>query len=204
MQDPSSTTTRSESPNPRRRRLRAWGLRAALVVLALCVVSPTVDYLLSPRSAWGNVTAVVDDPRFGSLGDPRVPEHDPFGFRNPAVPDTCDVVAIGDSNTYGTLVGWRDAWPKQLERLSGRSVYNMSVSGWGPVNYREMLQSALTPQPKLVIIGLYLGNDLFDAYRDCYLRPLGPTLRDPARQEEYAALEAKAPSLARIHELYSM
>ena len=52
-----------------------------------------------------------------------------WGFRNRHVPDSSDIVAIGDSHTYGNTARMEDAWPSVLERLSGRPVYNMGWAG---------------------------------------------------------------------------
>lgn len=40
-------------------------------------------------------------------------------------------MAVGDSFTYGEYVGDLDAWPAQLQRLTGRSGLNGGVSGYG-------------------------------------------------------------------------
>src|SRR4030095_9459945 len=52
---------------------------------------------------------------------------DDWGFRNRTVPDTADIVAIGDSHTYGNTATMDDSWPYVLGRLSGQKVYNMGL-----------------------------------------------------------------------------
>jgi hypothetical protein len=41
------------------------------------------------------------------------------------------ILAVGDSYTYGEEVSDGDAWPAQLQRLTGRRVLNGGVSGYG-------------------------------------------------------------------------
>src|SRR2546421_1234104 len=77
--------------------------------------------------------ATVDDPQLGMRVVPYATGHDANGFRNASVPPKVDIVALGDSQTWGVNVHKDDAWPQQLEKLSGHSVYNMGVGGYGPI-----------------------------------------------------------------------
>src|SRR2546425_6494051 len=112
--------------------------------------------------------ATVDDPQLGMRVVPYATGHDANGFRNASVPPKVDVVALGDSQTWGINVHTDDAWPQQLERLSGRSVYNMGVGGYGPIQYWILMDKALSLSPKVIVVGLYFGNDLYDAYSTTY------------------------------------
>jgi hypothetical protein len=94
---------------------------------------------------------------------------DKWGFRNPDVPDTVGVVAIGDSHTYGNAATMADSWPYAFARLSGRSVYNMGLGGYGPNQYLQLLVTkALKLKPKLIIVGLYIGDDFENAFLITY------------------------------------
>src|SRR5437868_1341535 len=55
--------------------------------------------------------------------------HDAWGFRNESVPLHADIVAIGDSQTYGWIAGSKYSWPSQLQAITGRTVYNMGLGG---------------------------------------------------------------------------
>lgn len=92
-------------------------------------------------------------------------EIDSRGFRNPEAFERVDIVALGDSQTYGYNAGSTESWPKRLEALSGFRVYNMGVGGYGPAQYAALLDDALALSPRHIVIGLYLGNDLVDACR---------------------------------------
>lgn len=91
-------------------------------------------------------------------------QNDANGYRNAAVPEQAEIVALGDSNTWGASVGRRDSWPSVLARTTGLKVYNMSMGGWGPVEFAAALPEALALRPRLVIVALYLGNDIYNAY----------------------------------------
>jgi hypothetical protein len=92
---------------------------------------------------------------------PGSADHDRWGFRNPSVPERADVVAIGDSQTYGLSAPAHQAWPAWLERLSGRSVYNLSLGGYGPPDYQYLFDEyGLSLAPEIAIVGFYFGNDL--------------------------------------------
>lgn len=92
--------------------------------------------------------------------------HDLWGFRNPEVPERADVVAVGDSQTYGVSAVADESWPAWLQQLSGRSVYNLALGGYGPREYRYLVSEyALRLQPKLVLVGFYFGNDLRSLWR---------------------------------------
>lgn len=92
---------------------------------------------------------------------PGTGHHDAWGFRNPRVPDHVEWLAIGDSQTYGLSAPADEAWPAWLARLSGRSVYNLSLGGYGPPDYRYLLEEyGLSLEPRAVVVGFYFGNDL--------------------------------------------
>ena len=87
--------------------------------------------------------------------------HDGWGFRNRFVPERVEWLAIGDSQTYGLSATADEAWPAWLSRLAGRSVYNLSLGGYGPPDYRYLLREyGLSLEPDVAIVGFYFGNDL--------------------------------------------
>jgi len=127
-----------------------------------------VNYL-QPELASHPVLPVVVAP--GSAG------HDAWGFRNRVVPERVDVLAIGDSQTYGVSATMDGAWPAWLSRLTGRDVYSLALGGYGPAEYAYLLRSyAPKLKPRVAVIGLYLGNDLLDAAR--------PPSRSAVRQKD--------------------
>lgn len=129
-----------------------------------------VDYL-RPR--------LIPDPVLRHRVEPGSGGHDEWGFRNASVPSAVDIVAIGDSQTYGLSATSHDAWPSQLSRLSGRTVYNMALGGYGPVQYYYLLrEKAPALHPALVVVGLYWGNDTAEAFSAAYFMDYWASFRD--------------------------
>ncbi len=150
--------------------------RITIATLILVITLIVVDLVLhgaarlSPRI--DQVTAFlqqkIPDARLGHRPNPRYPGHDDNGFRNPGVPTSAFAVALGDSHTYGSGVQSEQAWPRVLAELSGRSVYNMGLGGYGPVHSLLLWEEALAFQPEVVIEAIYAGNDLHDAFSLVY------------------------------------
>ena len=108
---------------------------------------------------------VVSDPIYGHAHVPGRGGLDAWGYRNAHVPQSADSVCIGDSQTFGTNIRREDNYASELARASGREVYNMSLGGYGPLQYVELAKRSLDLRPKTVVIGYYFGNDLADAHR---------------------------------------
>ena len=140
---------------------------------------------LVEKTRLGNRAApMVSDPLLGNRLVPNTAGHDANGFRNDAIRPRVDIVTLGDSQTWGVNVQSVDSWPRQLERLSGTLVYNMGVGGYGPVQYWALTDKALEFSPQTVVVGLYLGNDVYDAYALVYANDAYADLRaKPAGDE---------------------
>jgi lysophospholipase L1-like esterase len=95
---------------------------------------------------------------------------DVLGFRNAAVPNRADVVAIGDSQTFGLNAPLQGNWPSRLDDALGdrSSVYAMAGGGWGAVQYLDIFRKALFLDPRLVIVAFYSGNDAMESFRVAY------------------------------------
>lgn len=125
--------------------------------------------------------------------EPNTGAHDLWGFRNKEVPQSADIVAIGDSHTYGISTKASYSWPSILQRLTGRTVYNLSLGGYGPVEYYFLLKTkALTLSPSLVVVGLYLGNDISNAYGSAYGNDYWKSLRRADFKPEQKIMRFKA------------
>ena len=110
-----------------------------------------------------------DDPILSHRISPNSGGHDDWGFRNYERPSRVDIVAIGDSQTYGVSARSHQSWPAHLSKISELSTYNMALGGYGPLQYLHLLKSkALELKPKTVIVGLYFGNDFLDSYNRAY------------------------------------
>jgi hypothetical protein len=137
----------------------AFGLMPLLLLcgaLELVARVAGVETLLAPR--------IQPDPVLSFRMTPGSAGLDAWGFRNPSVPDHSDVVFLGDSQTYGFGVTRSEAYPSAFAEVSGLSSYNMGVGAYGPLQYLALVDQGLTLRPRVVVIGLYLGNDLLDAH----------------------------------------
>ena len=142
------------------------GVSLLFVELALQLASVFfVDVDLITRRAGTSVPMLVDDDRLGIRGNPEWWEHDARGFRNPSALSSAIVVALGDSHTYGTSVSSEESWPRIVSTHLGKDVYNMGLEGYGPTQNLENLSIAIELKPKLIIFGLYFGNDFSDDFR---------------------------------------
>ena len=109
--------------------------------------------------------------------------HDILGFRNRYIPNVADIITIGDSQTYGNNVPLEQSWPGQLRTaMACKSpvVYNMSVGGWGAVEYLEIFKKALLFRPKVIIVAFYTGNDPMDSFMKAYSNDWWDFLRPDA------------------------
>jgi len=106
--------------------------------------------------------------------------HDAWGFRNRGVPSRVDVAVLGDSQTYGHSAPAVHSWPSHLARQSGLEVYNLGVGGYGPADYHYLLRETVPKlDPEVVLVGLYFGNDVKDAFRSVYKKAYWAGYRDP-------------------------
>lgn len=134
---------------------------------------------------------LLDDPVLRWRVPPHSASHDAWGYRNREVPNRIDVVTVGDSVTYGVGARARRSWPAVLAEVSGRSVYNLALGGYGPVDYRALVEEkALSLDPDAIVVGFYLGNDLMDAFRSVYTMEHWAALRDPGWAGETAGPRA--------------
>jgi hypothetical protein len=142
---------------------------AALVLIEAILqiaaqVSPRLDFILSTRRV-----GYRDDDQLVWRPHPGHPDHDRNGFRNAGVPKRADILAIGDSQTYGTGVKREETWIHQLGVLMGVQTYNMAYGGYGPLHGRVLLEEALDLKPRVVVEAMYTGNDLYECYALVYV-----------------------------------
>lgn len=107
--------------------------------------------------------------------------NDILGFRNRSIPNVVDIITIGDSQTYGNNAVLEKNWPNQMvSYLSDKApvLYNMSVGGWGALEYMEIFYKSLVFHPRIVIVAFYTGNDPLETFirvygneRWAFLRP---------------------------------
>ena len=170
--------------------LARLGLAAAAFAVSLLVGEFAVRLVIDPVNYLR--PEVVPDPVLKLRVEAGSAGHDAWGFRNAQVPERVDLVAVGDSQTYGNNAPATEAWPHWLGRASGKSVYNLSLGAYGPFEYLHLLWTrAFQLSPEEVIVGFYLGNDLWDAYHSAYTVEHWLEYRDPDRRELWAQEEER-------------
>lgn len=150
------------------------------VVIAVLIVELFLRAFLPSKNALSDDLVRKSD---SVLGHVLIPNnnlfHDENGFKNKNTPFQADIVTLGDSHTYGIYKSIDQSWPAFLGEMTGMSVYNMGVGGYGPVQYWSLIDKALSFHPKYIIIGFLVGNDVFDAYNMAYNMDAWKELRSP-------------------------
>jgi len=136
-------------------------------ILALLACEVAARLILHPEDYLH--VDLVEDKVLGRVLLPGTAGYDEWGFRNPRVPDKADIVAIGDSHTFGNTAKIDESWPHVLGQLTGRDVYNMGMGGYGPNQYYHLLKTkAFSLKPRIIICGLYMGDDFENAFSITY------------------------------------
>lgn len=146
---------------------------ARLLVVALSLVIGVIAFEIASRFILNPAdylaVSSIDDPILGMTIAPESPGWDRWGFRNREVPASADIVALGDSHTFGNTAKMNEAWPQVVARETGLTVYNMGLGGYGPNQYSYLLTArAAQLHPKQVLVGLYMGDDFENAFSITY------------------------------------
>lgn len=165
-----------------------------MILLPVFLVEGSLQIInfIIPNGILSDIDPSIPDKVLGHRPNPQNPDHDSNGFRNKTIPPHIDIIVLGDSQTYGTGVSRANAWPQQLAKSTGLSVYNMAFGGWGPVQSLLLLPEAMAKKPKIIIEAFYAGNDLFDSFSLVYTSKNGIDFlktRDRQVLERIAALD---------------
>lgn len=77
--------------------------------------------------------------------------------------DRTRILFVGDSQTFGHGVQLNQAFAKLVENITGFETINAGCPGWGPDQSLIFLkQYGMRYHPDIVVLGLYIGNDLQD------------------------------------------
>jgi lysophospholipase L1-like esterase len=122
------------------------------------VPHPYIGHLHMPD---GHASARTGRPGLEAAG-----VRDPWGFRNRwPWPEPVDILAVGDSLTYSQMVDDEQAWTALLPaRLPHLRIVNLGLIGGAPQQYLRLYETfGLALAPKVLLVGLFLGNDLWGA-----------------------------------------
>ncbi len=87
--------------------------------------------------------------------------YDRHGFRNDEDMERAEVVVIGDSYVESPMLSHSSLLTSIVKRLSGASVANLGISGYGPEQELIVLKRyGLNLQPKVIVWTFFEGNDL--------------------------------------------
>ena len=177
-----------------RRGLFVRGVSVFIGTLAALLLGEAATRLLAPRILSLSNPMVRFDPQLGWLQRDGVAEtrlneaHEPvtieglpLGIRRPPRPhrskEADTILVVGDSFTAGNQVPYERTWPAEVERLlrfrrPRAQVVNAGVDGYDltqDLRLAERLWGGF--RPRLLVVGLYLGNDLVDYEREAQARP---------------------------------
>jgi len=154
-----------------------FGLILVSTVVALLLGELILRHVVDPGDLL--FATLVDDPVLGHRIKPHTTGHDALGFRNAVTPQRVNIVAIGDSQTYGVNAPRNGSWPHQIGVLLREPVYNMALGAYGPLEYLYLAkQEAMKLQPQQLLVGFYFGNDLLDACNVAHQRPFWYSWRE--------------------------
>jgi len=103
-----------------------------------------------------------------------------YGMRGPDVSISKDenrvrILVIGDSLTWGEAIEFEHTFPEVARRLLGETKYeflNLSYPGAGVEDYKNYWeQIGVNFSPDIVIIGFFMGNDMFSAQHPYQVLP---------------------------------
>lgn len=208
--------SRSEIVRSLTRKSISAGLVLVSLVVSLLFGELLMRFVVNPGDFL--IASLIDDPALGQRIEPNTSGHDALGFRNSIVLERANVVAIGDSQTYGVSAPRDGSWPHQLGELLHEPVYNMALGGYGPLQYLYLAKhEAKKLRPRQLLVALYFGNDLIDAYRLAHHSPYwsswsegGASVGDRSEEQQSANVEPKKRFadlrdwLSRHSVLYSM
>jgi len=111
------------------------------------------------RSNWGRVHAGIPfhEEKIGNI----TYRNNELGFRGtPPVPSQVDLVALGDSFTYG--ISTARPWPEVVAQKLDWQVLNLGINGSSPPTLISPLTAyGLPRQPRVVIYAYFEGNDFY-------------------------------------------
>ncbi|NUN97447.1 MAG: SGNH/GDSL hydrolase family protein, partial [Candidatus Omnitrophica bacterium] len=89
---------------------------------------------------------------------------DSDGFRNDTQVNQADLVVIGDSFTHAPMIERSEIWSSVLASRLGISELNLGICGYGPQQEaRALWRYGIKRGPKLVVMQVFLGNDVQDS-----------------------------------------
>lgn len=137
---------------------------------------PVLPYALQPGASFRVDTGATRWSVHVDAAGMRVGEAPP-----PAAPEAPLLLLLGDSFAFGHGVEYEESIGGLLAADGRLRVANAALPGWGPVQYREMLDFQLAEGrvPDRVLLAIYVGNDFHDCVWDRNVPVRNGILGDP-------------------------
>ena len=139
-----------------------------LVTIVICLLIAEIALRSFTPFPVGYSSHQAADADLGYRLSSDFPEADAAGFRN-ADGARIEVLALGDSHTYGNNVGTDASWPAVFAKTSGLQTYNAGVGSYGILAYHALLNSLCLPETRAAIIALYPANDFVAGGSNCLI-----------------------------------
>lgn len=150
-----------------RRERRIKVVVVAISIIASLAIGEVALRLLTPFPITKGSNQ-IDDPRLGYRLSPALDDVDEHGFRNEhGAWENPEIIAIGDSHTYGFHVAAEDSWPTIFSQASGLNTYNYGTAGYNLFMYHALVSEAVERDVGGIIIGLYPSNDFVKNFKYC-------------------------------------
>lgn len=120
----------------------------------------------------------IEEEQLILIAPPNSGDHDSRGWRNPIALNQANIVAIGDSQTWGVNATINQTWYQVMGELTNRTVYGMAQGSYGPVQYAILTERALELSPDIIVVGIYMGSDIMNNYSSVYKHDLYTELRN--------------------------
>ncbi len=156
---------------------RSVGLKERFLGFSIAVIAVTISLLGADVALrWltefpvNNVSNRMVDKDLGYRLSTHLPDVDANGFRNRKTNslEGSDILAVGDSHTYGNNVASENSWPAVLSRATGLKVYNSGVGSYGIATYHALQSRFMNVHPNMAaIVAVYPNNDFAAASSFC-------------------------------------
>ena len=109
--------------------IRKFSINFGILIIASCIAFVVGELgtrlILNPADYLSQDP--IPDKILGAVLKSHGSGYDEWGFRNKTIPTSVEIVAIGDSHTFGNTAKMDESWPYVLGRLRGQNVYNMGL-----------------------------------------------------------------------------
>lgn len=170
----------------------AMGLVVSAVAIFLSLFLAEIGMRIFTQFPISYRTNRLHDASLGYRLNPGLGDVDQGGFRNPETNVPAEIIAVGNSFTFGNNVASENSWPALLSSRTGRKVYNTGVGSYGIASYHAILTQFLLENPeRKALVAIHPGNDFLPVNSFCEIEFDGEFWAKEERRigTEFAALQ---------------